>query len=132
MVLPGIQALFGFQLIVVFSPSFPQKLSLAHQHLHLLAITLVAIAIAIVMTPAAYHRQTGPQHVTAGFLRVCSRLLLGSMLPLAMGMCLDFYLIATVILGRQSSVILAVILFATYVWLWFVFPRWRVHQRYGT
>ena len=31
MVLPGIQALFGFQLIAVFSPGFAQKLTLADQ-----------------------------------------------------------------------------------------------------
>jgi hypothetical protein len=31
MVLPGIQALFGFQLIAVFSPGFEQKLTLAEQ-----------------------------------------------------------------------------------------------------
>ena len=129
MVLPGIQALFGFQLIVVFSPGFDQKLSPAHQRLHLLAIALVAVAAAIVTAPAAYHRQAGSQQVTAGFLRVCSRLLLGSMLPLAIGICLDFYLIATVIVGHGASVLLAVALFATFVSLWFVFPRWWVYQR---
>src|SRR5437016_998681 len=57
MVLPGIQALFGFQLIAVFSPGFAQQLTHDKQCLHLLAITLVALAVAMVMTPAAYHRQ---------------------------------------------------------------------------
>ena len=33
MVLPGIQALFGFQLIVVFNSGFDQKLSATEQHL---------------------------------------------------------------------------------------------------
>src|SRR5258705_8073226 len=41
MVLPGIQALFGFQLIVVFNPGFSQKLSAGEQRLHLLAIILL-------------------------------------------------------------------------------------------
>lgn len=31
MVLPGIQALFGFQLIVVFNPTFYEKLSLLYK-----------------------------------------------------------------------------------------------------
>src|SRR5438094_4063722 len=79
MVLPGIQALFGFQLIVVFNPGFDQKLNTVEQTLHLTAIALVAIAIAIIMTPAAYHRQTSPSEVTHDFIELSTRLLLWSM-----------------------------------------------------
>ena len=49
MVLPGIQALFGFQLIAVFNQGFSEKLSVTEQRLHWLAFGLVAIAIALVM-----------------------------------------------------------------------------------
>jgi hypothetical protein len=52
MVLPGIQALFGFQLIVVFSEQFRQ-LEPGEQILHFVALVLVAVAIAVIMTPAA-------------------------------------------------------------------------------
>ena len=41
MVLPGIQALFGFQLIAVFNDGFGEKLSAPQQLLHLAAIVLV-------------------------------------------------------------------------------------------
>ena len=43
MVLPGIQALFGFQLIAVFNAGFHERLSQGLQRLHLLAIALVAL-----------------------------------------------------------------------------------------
>lgn len=69
MVLPGLQALFGFQLIAVFSSRFSTDLTPGEQRLHLLAIGLVAVAVALVMGTAAYHRQTGPRRVSAGFLR---------------------------------------------------------------
>src|SRR5438067_11651328 len=65
MVLPGLQALFGFQLIAIFNQSFSEKRSATEQRLHLLAFGLVVIAL--VMTPAAYHRQTNPQEVSARF-----------------------------------------------------------------
>ena len=55
MVLPGLQALFGFQLIAVFNQRFSQELSLAEQEMHLRALGLVAISGALVMIPAAYH-----------------------------------------------------------------------------
>ena len=55
MVLPGIQAFFGFQLIAVFNTGF-QDLTHTEQVLHLIALLLLAVSIALIMTPAAYHR----------------------------------------------------------------------------
>src|SRR2546423_6190015 len=93
MVLPGIQALFGFQLIAVFNEGFSEKLSGGEQTVHLAAILLVSIAAALVMTPAAIHRQTQQRRVSERFLWLSSALVLGSMFPLALGLCLDVYLI---------------------------------------
>src|SRR4030088_1425633 len=53
MVLPGVQALFGFQLIAVFNEGFSKKLSAGEHQVHQPAIVLVAIAVALVMAPAA-------------------------------------------------------------------------------
>ena len=128
MVLPGIQALFGFQLIAVFSPGFDSKLDSLGRDIHLVAIGLVALAVALIMTPAAYNRQEHLHHVTEEFLQISTRLVLLSMFPLALGICLDFYLIASIIVGRWASV-LASGLFAIYVVLWFVLPRMRRLQR---
>ncbi|EEF57434.1 DUF6328 family protein [Pedosphaera parvula] len=123
MVLPGIQALFGFQLTVVFHPGFSEKLTSAEQRLHFIALTLLGIAIALIMTPAAYHRQTGPQEVTSKFIRLASGLLLSSMAPLAFGICIDFYLVGHVISKSVLIPVLASGLFAFIVILWFVLPR---------
>jgi hypothetical protein len=126
MVLPGIQTLFGFQLIVVFNPGFDQKLSATEQQLHLIAIVLVATAVAIIMTPAAYNRQTTPMEVTEDFVRVSTRLLLWSMFPLAVGISLDLYLIGRVIAGSIGGGVLSAGVFAVYVILWFLLPRVRI------
>lgn len=128
MVLPGIQALFGFQLIAVFSPGFDSKLNPQGQVIHLVAIALVAIAVALIMAPAAYSRHMGLHDVTEGFLRLSSRLLLMSMLPLALGICLDFYLIAGIVIGNGAG-LLASALFAIFVLLWFVLPRAKLLRR---
>src|ERR1041384_8144405 len=71
MVLPGIQALFGFQLIAVLNERFRQ-LSDTHQHYHFVAIVLIAIAIALIMAPAAYHRQVEPGTVSRFFVKLAS------------------------------------------------------------
>jgi len=124
MVLPGVQALFGFQLIAVFNASFAEKLTSAEQRLHLLALALVAISGALVMAPAAFHRQTGPRKVSDTFLNLASRLLLWAMSPLMLGIALDFYLIGRIILGsRIASGLAALGLIAVFSCLWFVLPR---------
>jgi hypothetical protein len=129
MVLPGIQTLFGLQLIVVFDSGFDQKLSVTEQQLHLIAIVLVATAVAIIMTPAAYNRQTTPMEVTDDFLRVSTRLLLWSMFPLAVGISLDLYLIGRVIAGSIGGGVLSAGVFAVYVILWFLLPRVHLIRR---
>jgi hypothetical protein len=124
MVLPGIQALFGFQLIVVFNDGFDEKLSHGEQVIHLCAIGLVALAVALVMAPAAFHRQNGPREVTQEFVAVATRLLLWSMFPLMIGICLDFYLIARIIIGKASPALLvSLTMLAVFCTLWFLLPR---------
>src|SRR5512146_2975576 len=102
MILPGIQTLFGFQLIAVFNSTFAEKLSPLEQRLHLLAIGLIGLAIVIIMTPAAYHRQTGPQHASQHFIALATRLLLISMPLLALSICMEIYLVSRLILNDAS------------------------------
>ncbi|RYG23745.1 hypothetical protein EON82_13000, partial [bacterium] len=60
MVLPGIQALFGFQLVVVFQPQFEKALTETETEIHLLATALTAIAAALAIAPAALQRRAEP------------------------------------------------------------------------
>lgn len=123
MVLPGLQALFGFQLIAVFNSSFTQRLTPGEQRLHLLAIALVVVAIALIMTPAAFHRQQDSRRVTDRLLTLSTRLLLWSMAPLAVGICLDLYLVARLIAGPLAAALLAGLVFIVFVTLWGALPR---------
>jgi hypothetical protein len=130
MVLPGIQALFGFQLIAVFNPRFAQELSEGEQHAHLLALFLVAVAIALIMTPAALHRQLGVDRVTTTFITVSTRLLLASMVPLAFGIALDFEVVARLLAGPAVALPLSLALLALFGLLWGIVPRWRWLRRF--
>jgi len=81
MVLPGIQALFGFQLIAVFNQGgFDQKLPEVGQMVHLVALILTALSMALVMTPAALHRPAEPMEVSERFLWLASNLILAGMM----------------------------------------------------
>jgi len=123
MVLPGIQALFGFQLIAVFNDGFAQKLSTVEQELHYISTVLTVIAIALVMTPAALHRQVDPLAASRRFIRCSTILLLLSMFPLAISICLEIYLIANVITGLfWLSFLSAIGLLFLFSSLWVILP----------
>jgi hypothetical protein len=129
MVLPGIQALFGFQLIAVFNQGFSERLTVQEQHLHLVSILLVVASIALVMAPAALHRQAEPHSVSDRFLHVSSRLLLWGMLPLAVGISLEVYLIGQLILHDETmAVAMAIGVFVLFALLWLILP---LRERYS-
>jgi uncharacterized protein DUF6328 len=131
-VVPGMQALFGFQLIAVFNSAFRELLSPTERMLHLAAIVLVIIAIVLVMAPAALHRQTEPMAVSQRFITISSRLLMASMAPLTAGFCLDVYVVARLIVDtRAVAAIIAAGLLGVFVMFWLVLPRLARPSRKG-
>ena len=123
MVLPGIQALFGFQLVAVFNQGFKLNLNETEQLIHLIALLLVAVAAILVVAPAAYHRQAKHQ-ISKHFVWLSSQFLAWAMAPLAIGTCLDIYVVSRVIVN--SIIIAGAITFVFslfYLWVWFILPR---------
>ena len=119
----GYRRLFGFQLIAVYNAGFRDKLTISEQHLHLLALGLIAVAVALIMTPAAFHRQAGARQISKTFVRLCARLLGWSMLPLALGISIDFFLAAQIILHDALVPWLAAGVLSVLAFFWFVLPR---------
>src|SRR6266446_9440724 len=122
MVLPGIQAVFGFQLIAVFNNGF-HGLMPSEQRMHLIALILTMIAIALIMTPASYHRIAERGTVSSRFVKIASRLLALAMLPLMLGMTVDLFLVAHLVLNNVTlSIGIAAVLLFVFFALWYVFP----------
>jgi hypothetical protein len=122
MVLPGIQAVFGFQLIAVFSNGF-HSLTPPERLMHLIALILIMIAIALIMTPASYHRIAEKGTVSRRFVEIASRLLALAMFPLMLGMTADLFLVARLILNNVAlSLAIAAALVCVFFGLWYLFP----------
>jgi hypothetical protein len=68
-ILPGAQALFGFQLAIVLTEAF-EKLSPVPRLLHGAAILCVASSVALLITPAAIHRIVWAGEDSETFLRI--------------------------------------------------------------
>jgi hypothetical protein len=130
-VLPGTQALLGFDLITFLSPSFdrlPSQLQMAH----LFALSSTALSAILLMTPPAYHRIALHGENSEGFVRLASGFVLAAMAFLALGLAVDFYVVLAKV--TQSSVwssALSVTSFITLAGFWFVYPFAARSRRSG-
>ncbi len=127
MVLPGVQALFGFQLIAVFNQRFAD-VEAADRGIYFLSLLLVTGAIGLLMAPAAFHRLAERESVSEYFVDVSSKLIAASMLPLAIAIALDVYLVARMAFTTSDTVTCAGTAAAALIALlalWFVFPLQR-------
>jgi hypothetical protein len=89
-VLPGAQALLGFQLTVTLTHTF-QQLPRDTRMLHAAALCCVALAIVLLMTPAALHRIGFHGEEMKSFLGMGSAFVMIAPLPLALGIAADIY-----------------------------------------
>lgn len=124
-ILPGAQAVLGFQLIVMLSPGF-DKLPLGSQYVHLASLALIALSTILLMTAPAYHRIVEHGESTPHFFRFSSRMLLASMVPLAAGMAGDFFVVARKVThSAPGSVVASVALLAFFYGAWFGYAFFR-------
>lgn len=124
-VLPGAQALLGFQLIIMWMTAFyriPQLWKLYH----LASLVAVAISTILLIMPAAYHRIVERGEDSEMLAHIASHALLWAMVFLAVGMCGDFYVVSRMTgLGMISSTTLSLLLLALFFGAWFGFTFWR-------
>lgn len=122
MVLPGIQALFGFQTIAVFNQRFDDLDAWAHGA-HLLALGLSVVAVALIMAPASYHRIAERGQVSRHLVDLASALIGLTMLPLAASIGLDVFVVFALACGDTPwAAVLGGAAFIGLCGLWFVFP----------
>ncbi len=122
MVLPGVQAIMGFQLIAVFNERFG-GLNQDEKIIHLGAFFLVTLAMGLIMAPAAYHRQAERGRVTRRFVDLASLLLCLALMPLAAGLALDAFILVR-LAGGSGGVAAgcAAAVAAVLAGLWFLLP----------
>jgi Family of unknown function (DUF6328) len=125
MVLPGAQALLGFQFITLVLQDF-EKLPESMKQLHLASLGLMTLAVILLMTPAAYHRVVEKGENTEHFLDFCGLMLLISLVPLAAGIAGDFYVVIFKVSSSFSTAAYATLPVVLFVYgLWFAYPWYR-------
>jgi hypothetical protein len=127
-IIPGAQALLGFQLTVTLTRSFEQ-LAPSVRLIHLVALCGVALAIILLMAPAALHRISFNGEDSPRFLTIGSMFVILAPIPLALGTALDMYVAATRV--SDDPMLALSLCIGTLVvlgGLWYAYPLWRRMQ----
>ncbi len=126
MVLPGAQALLGFQFITIMLADF-DKLPGSSKLVHLISLLFTAISVTLLMTPAAYHRIVDKGRNSTEFHRFAGRILMLAMVPLAVAIAADFYVVVEKVSGSFAvAASSGVLLLALSLGLWF---GWTIYLR---
>jgi Family of unknown function (DUF6328) len=121
-ILPGAQALLGFQLAIVLTDSF-EKLPSPPRLLHAAALMSVALSVALLITPAALHRIVWAGEDTEAILAIGGRVTILALLPLAMGMAGDSYVVLSHIIASAAlAAVASLLVLLCLVGLWFGWP----------
>ena len=121
-VLPGVQALLGFQLVSVISQSF-EKLPETSKLVYAVSLGCVTVAVILLMAPAAYHRIVFSGQDTEEMHRVGSWFVTCATIPLAFGLAGDVYVILREITASaRLGAVIAGLALVFLVGLWHVLP----------
>jgi Family of unknown function (DUF6328) len=121
-ILPGAQALLGFQLIVMMTRSF-DRLPPSVQAIHVIALVSLVIAVILLIAPAALHRLAFQGNDDPRLLGPGSLIVTLSLLPLAVSISCDIWVALFKLTGSDTlPTVGAVLALALLLALWFVLP----------
>ncbi len=127
-VLPGAQALLGFQLISIFAEGF-DPLPASSKYMHLASLAAVAISTILLMTPAAYHRIVLNGEENEEFHALAGRLLLAAMVFLGLGVSGDLLVVCRKVTGSlAASIACSLAMLGFFYGLWFGYTLWKRRQ----
>jgi hypothetical protein len=122
LILPGVQALLGFQMLVMMSGEFRSMPGIARL-VHAGSLGSICLSMILLISPAAYHRVVERGENTAHFAEVAGRFAVAALVPLAFGISGDFFVVLQRIgLGAPAAAAIAGGVLALFFAAWFAFP----------
>ena len=129
-VLPGVQVLFAFLLVVPFSARFTEVTPL-QQAVFFGTLICTMFSAGLLIAPSAHHRLLWRQQVKEYRLRTANRLAIAGMALLVVAMIGAMFLITDFLFGSIAAITATVaIITPFFLYVWFVVPiRCRPSER---
>jgi Family of unknown function (DUF6328) len=120
-VLPGVQALFAFLLVVPFSQRF-EGVSDLERVVYLVALLASTLACVLFITTPSFHRLRFRRSDKEQLLRIGNRCAIAGLALLAVAMVSAVFLVAEFLFGAVVAVVVGVCVALIIAWLWWVLP----------
>ena len=99
----GAEVLLGLEYRSVFEDTF-DRLPLSSQYLKVVTLGLMLTAISLLMWPVAYHRIVEQGENSENFQQFITCALEPALLPFAVAMGLDLYVVSRIVIGSHASI----------------------------
>jgi hypothetical protein len=103
-VLPGIQAVLGFQFASILTAGF-QNMSQSLKLIHFFSMIMVLFSVILLIAPVAYHHITLEGVDTKRLVHFGGRMIIFSIVLLGLGLATDFYVVVDKITGSSELAI---------------------------
>ncbi|HWB51120.1 MAG TPA: DUF6328 family protein [Stellaceae bacterium] len=120
-IIPGAQALLGFQLSIILTHPFAELPAIA-QAVHAACLGLIALSVILLMAPAAYHRIVYEGEDCPEMYRIASTLITLATVPLALGLAGDVYVVVAKIAGAGVGIAAGLGTVMLLLGLWYAYP----------
>jgi hypothetical protein len=121
--LPGVEILFGFLIILPFQ--FSDEIPGFERLLYLGAFLSVSAGLALLVAPTTYHRINFRRMNKERLLFLANRLVITASVLVALGISLTVYLVVETLVGGAVAGALAALNAAWFSWFWFGLPLLR-------
>ena len=122
-ILPGVEILFGFLIILPFQ--FSDELTGLERLLYLGAFLSVSAGLGLLVAPSSYHRIRFREMDKERLLFLANRLVIAATVLVAVGISLVVYLVVETLIGGVVAGILAAANAGWFAWFWFGVPLLR-------
>ena len=123
-ILPGVQVLFAFLLVVAFSGPFSEITAL-QRNIYFAALVCTTLATALLIAPTAQHRVLWRQGARPQRLKIANGLAISGTVFLAAGMGCVIFLITDVIYGTVLAAAVTGVMMSVFVGLWYLLPLYQ-------
>lgn len=127
-IVPALGAIFGFQLVVAFQPSF-LELPASARIANFLGVLATVLALLFLLLPPGYHRFTPQLDNSADFLRFAQRMFSAALLFVPLSLSLSVYVQAVRTFGSEAGAAwTAALLLAALGLAWWLIPALRARR----
>ncbi len=120
-VLPGVQVLFAFLLILPFSKGFAQ-VTHVQRLVYIAAVLFTTLSTILLLAPSSYHRLRFREHQKARLIESSNRLVIAGMAALALAIDCAVYVITSYVFEAWVGIVAVSLASAGFAVFWYVLP----------